>query len=92
MALFYALALALWAAAVWLVRADPLALVALLPAALHLGWQVRDARPRRRRAARWRGSASNRFAGLLVFLACVVVGHLTRLAFAAPPLPKSAPC
>ncbi|WP_414900829.1 4-hydroxybenzoate octaprenyltransferase [Sphingomonas flavalba] len=70
---FYALALLLWSCAIWLVRPDPLAVVALAPAAAHLGWQVMalsvddgaDA------LAKFR---SNRFAGLLVFLACVVVG------------------
>ena len=42
-----------WAAAFWQVRPDPLALVALLPVALHLGWQVATLDPgRRRRRAR----------------------------------------
>ncbi|MFM6829125.1 MAG: 4-hydroxybenzoate octaprenyltransferase, partial [Novosphingobium sp.] len=36
----YGLALACWAGAVWLTRPDMLALLALLPVALHLGWQV----------------------------------------------------
>ncbi|HET6943608.1 MAG TPA: 4-hydroxybenzoate octaprenyltransferase, partial [Sphingomicrobium sp.] len=35
-AIFYALAILLWGAAIWAVRADWLALVALVPAALHL--------------------------------------------------------
>ncbi|TPG13036.1 4-hydroxybenzoate octaprenyltransferase [Sphingomonas oligophenolica] len=71
-ALFYALALLLWAAAIWLVRRDPLALLALAPVALHLLWQVATLDPAdgANALARFR---SNRFAGLLMFLACVVV-------------------
>ena len=46
---FYIAALALWAAALWLRRPDPLALLALLPLALHFFWQM--ARAGRHRAA-----------------------------------------
>jgi 4-hydroxybenzoate polyprenyltransferase len=72
-ALCYAAALVLWGAALWFVRPDPLALTALAPAAVHLGWQVTtlDADDGAGALARFR---SNRFAGLLVALACVVVG------------------
>jgi 4-hydroxybenzoate polyprenyltransferase len=70
---FYLLALALWAAAIWATRPDPLALVALLPAAGHLGWQAATLRPADGASA-LRRFRSNRFAGLLVFLACLVVG------------------
>jgi 4-hydroxybenzoate polyprenyltransferase len=72
-AAFYALALVLWAAAIWQVRADPLAFAALLPMALHLAWQIVTLKPDDGANAldRFR---SNRFAGLLMFLACVVVG------------------
>ncbi|HSI16942.1 MAG TPA: 4-hydroxybenzoate octaprenyltransferase [Sphingomonas sp.] len=72
-AAFYALALALWAGAIWQIRPDWLALVALLPMALHLGSQaVRiDAADGDKALRLFR---SNRFAGLLMFLACVVVG------------------
>ena len=72
-ALCYAAALGLWSWAVWLVRPDPLALLALLPAAAHLGWQLACLSPEDggRALALFR---ANRFAGLLVFLACVVVG------------------
>ncbi|PJG48052.1 4-hydroxybenzoate polyprenyltransferase [Sphingobium sp. LB126] len=71
-ALCYALALALWSAAIWQVRPQGLALLALLPMALHLIWQVvtlkeDGADP----LAKFR---SNRFAGLLMFLGCLVVG------------------
>ena len=38
--IFYALALVLWAVAIWMVRPDWLALVALAPMALLLGSQV----------------------------------------------------
>ena len=72
-AICYALALALWAAALWQVRADPLVLAALLPAAAHLFWQVATLRPDDGEGA-LRRFRSNRFAGLLVFLACVTVG------------------
>jgi 4-hydroxybenzoate polyprenyltransferase len=70
---FYMLALLLWAAAVWRVRPDGLALVALLPMAGHLLWQVARLQPDdgADALARFR---SNRFAGLLLFLACLVVG------------------
>jgi 4-hydroxybenzoate polyprenyltransferase len=72
-ALFYLLALALWAAAFWSLRPQGLALLALLPVAVHLALQVARLRPEDG------GSAlatfrSNRFAGLLMFLACLVVG------------------
>ena len=71
-ALFYAAAVALWGGAVWLVHPDPLALAALVPVALHLGWQAATLRldDTAGALARFR---SNRFAGMLVFLACVVV-------------------
>jgi len=71
-ALFYAAAVALWGGAFWLVRPDRLALLALLPVAAHLAWQVATLRPDDggNALARFR---SNRFAGLLMFLACVVV-------------------
>jgi 4-hydroxybenzoate polyprenyltransferase len=75
-ALFYVAAVLLWAGAVWLVRPDPLALVALLPVAVQLGWQAATLRPDDGEGALIR-FRSNRFAGLLLFLACVVVG--TRL-------------
>jgi 4-hydroxybenzoate polyprenyltransferase len=72
-AAFYAVAVALWGAAIWALRAEPLALVALLPAAVHLGWQVATLAPADGgdALAKFR---SNRFAGMLVFLACVTVG------------------
>ncbi|TPG22525.1 4-hydroxybenzoate octaprenyltransferase [Sphingomonas koreensis] len=72
-ALFYGIALVCWAGAFWLVRPDPLAIAALLPIALHLGWQVATLDPDDGGGAldRFR---SNRFAGLLMFAACLVVG------------------
>ena len=72
--LFYALALALWAAAFWTVRPDPLALVALLPMAVHLGWQVLTLKTADGADALTK-FRSNRFAGLLMALACLVVGN-----------------
>ena len=70
----YALCVACWAGAVWLVRPDPLALLALLPVALHLGWQALTLRADdgANALARFR---ANRFAGLLMALACFVVGN-----------------
>ena len=71
---FYCGAIALWALAFWLLRPDWLALLALVPAALHLGWQVAtlDADNGENALARFR---SNRTLGLLVALACWVVGN-----------------
>ena len=71
--MFYAGALALWAGAIWVLRPDWLALVALLPVTLHFVWQVTTLAPDDGAGA-LRRFRSNRFAGLLVFLACVVVG------------------
>ncbi len=74
MAGFYAGALALWALAFWLLRPDWIALLALLPAALHLGWQVLtlEDNDADNALARFR---ANRITGLLVALACWVVGN-----------------
>ena len=71
---FYAAAVALWAAAFWLLRPDPLVFLALAPAALHLGWQIVTLRPDDgdNALARFR---ANRFTGLLMALACWVVGN-----------------
>ncbi len=72
-ALFYAAALLLWGGALWSVRPQLLVLAALVPAGAHLAWQVATLRPRdgANALARFR---ANRFAGLLMFLACAVVG------------------
>jgi len=73
-ATFYAGAVALWVLAFWLLRPDWIALLALAPAALHLGWQVLtlEDKDADNALARFR---SNRTAGLLVALACWVVGN-----------------
>ncbi|MDB5669128.1 MAG: 4-hydroxybenzoate octaprenyltransferase [Alphaproteobacteria bacterium] len=70
---FYLVALALWAFALCCERPDGLALVALAPMAGHLGWQVVSLKPDdgSDALAKFR---SNRFAGLLMFLACLVTG------------------
>jgi 4-hydroxybenzoate polyprenyltransferase len=68
----YILALSLWAAAFWQVRPHLLALAALLPVAAHLLWQV--ATLREDGADPLVKFRSNRFAGLLMFLGCLVVG------------------
>jgi 4-hydroxybenzoate polyprenyltransferase len=72
-AIFYGVALLLWSAAFWRMRPDVLGLIALLPAALHLAWQLIDLRivDGADALAKFR---SNRFTGLLMFLACLVVG------------------
>ncbi len=70
--LCYGVALLLWSGAIWQIRPQMLALLALLPMAAHLMWQVATLKedgidP----LAKFR---SNRFAGLLMFLGCLVVG------------------
>ncbi len=72
-ALFYALALVLWASAIWQVRPDPVAFAALVPIALHFGWQVFTLSTKDGSDA-LNKFRSNRFAGLLMALACAVVG------------------
>lgn len=73
-AVFYTGAVALWSLAFWLLRPDWLALLALAPMALHLGWQVATlgVGDNDNALARFR---ANRFAGLLMALACWVVGN-----------------
>jgi 4-hydroxybenzoate polyprenyltransferase len=69
----YFIAIDLWAAALWRERPDGLVLAALAPMALHLFWQVATLKPENGAdaLAKFR---SNRLAGLLMFLACLVVG------------------
>ena len=62
-----------WSAAIWTMRPQPLALLALLPAALHLAWQVARTDPADGALALTL-FRSNRFAGLLLFLAFLVIG------------------
>ena len=73
-AIFYLLALILWAVALHFVRREGIALLALLPMALHFLWQVATLKPDDGddALAKFR---SNRFAGLLMFAACWVVGN-----------------
>jgi 4-hydroxybenzoate polyprenyltransferase len=72
--LFYAAALFLWAMAIWAVRPQPLSLLALVPVSLHLIWQASTlkADDGGDALAKFR---SNRQAGLLMALACFVVGN-----------------
>jgi len=72
-AIFYLIAVLFWAAAVWSVRPDWIALVALGPAALHVANQAIRADPKDGELA-LRLFRSNRTCGLLVFLAMLVVG------------------
>jgi 4-hydroxybenzoate polyprenyltransferase len=75
--IFYAIALILWGAALWVVRPDWLALLALAPAAIHLANQALRADPADGQLA-LRLFRSNRTCGLLVFLSMLVVGLSTR--------------
>ena len=75
--LAYALALIFLDTAVWLVRADWVALLALSPAALHLAWQAMRADPSDGDLA-LRLFRSNRFTGMLIFLGLLVVGLSSR--------------
>lgn len=76
-AIFYALALAMWGAAIWSVRPDWLALAALAPAAIHLANQALRADPSHGEGA-LRLFRSNRSCGLLVGLAMLAVGASSR--------------
>jgi 4-hydroxybenzoate polyprenyltransferase len=69
----YALALLGWGAAIWAIRPQSLALLALLPAALHLARQVARVDPAdgAKALALFR---SNRFTGLLLFAGFLVIG------------------
>ena len=71
---FYVAAIGLWAAAIWMYRPDVMALLALIPVAGHLAWQVATLDPSDpdNPLARFR---SNRWAGLLMAAACFVVGN-----------------
>ena len=71
--IFYLVALLLWGAAIWTVRPDWLALLALAPAALHLANQAlrADARDGALALNLFR---SNRTCGLLLFLGMLAVG------------------
>jgi len=71
---FYTTALVGWGAAFWMVRPQWLGLVALAPIGLHLLWQVLTLKSADGddALAKFR---SNRFAGLLMFLACLVLGQ-----------------
>lgn len=71
--LCYLLALVGWSAALWVLRPEWLALLALLPAALHLGAQALRADPDNGDLA-LQLFRSNRFTGLLLLLGFAVVG------------------
>ena len=73
-ALFYALAVLLWALAFWVYRADWIALLALIPVAAHLAWQVGTLDPANPANPLDRFRA-NRWTGALMAAACFVVGN-----------------
>ncbi len=71
-AIFYMLAILGWGMAIWSVRPQPIALLAMLPVTVHLIWQVATLSEDGDDAlAKFR---SNRQAGLLMALACLAVG------------------
>jgi 4-hydroxybenzoate polyprenyltransferase len=72
-AICYLLALAGWGGAIWAVRPEPLALLALLPAAIHLASQAVRANPDDGAKALTL-FRSNRFAGLLLAFGFAAVG------------------
>ena len=76
-AIFYSIALLLWGTAIWSVRPDALALLALGPAGLHLANQVLHADPADGEGA-LRLFRLNRTTGFLVFLGMLVVGLSSR--------------
>jgi 4-hydroxybenzoate polyprenyltransferase len=73
-AICYLIAVGLWAVSLHQVRREWFALLGLLPIALHLFWQAATVRPDDGddALAKFR---SNRMAGFLMFLACLVVGN-----------------
>lgn len=73
----YAVALVLWGTAIWMVRPDWLALLTLVPAAVHLANQALRVDPNDGDLA-LKLFRSNRTCGLLVFLAMLVVGLTAR--------------
>jgi 4-hydroxybenzoate polyprenyltransferase len=75
--IFYLLAVLLWGSAIWSVRPDWIALLALVPAALHLANQALRADPADGELALTL-FRSNRSCGLLVFLGMLAVGLATR--------------
>ena len=75
--MLYMAAVLLWGAAIWMVRADWVALAALIPAALHLANQAMRAGPDDGELA-LRLFRSNRTCGFLVALAMLAVGLSTR--------------
>ena len=75
--LCYLLALVMWGAAIWAVRPDWVALLALVPAALHLASQALRTDPGNGELA-LKLFRSNRSCGLLIFFAMLVVGLSAR--------------
>ncbi len=71
--LFYVITVLMWAGAFWMIRPQIIVLIALAPVALHLMWQVLtlNVEDGGDALAKFR---SNRFAGLLMALACLAVG------------------
>ncbi len=76
-AVCYALAVLLWGVAIWSVRPDWVALLALLPAALHLANQALRVDPKDGELA-LKLFRSNRMCGLLPFLGMLAVGLSSR--------------
>ena len=75
--IFYTLALLLWGGAIWTVRPDWVALLGLVPAALHLANQALRADPKDGELA-LQLFRSNRSCGLLIFFGMLAVGYASR--------------
>jgi 4-hydroxybenzoate polyprenyltransferase len=75
--IFYLIAVLFWAGAIWTVRPDWVALLTLVPATVHLGWQVARTDPHDGDLALLL-FRSNRTCGLLIFVAMLVVGLSAR--------------
>ena len=73
-AMFFCASIVLFGLAFWLLRHDWLALLALVPVAVHFSWQVASLQPDSpgNVLARFR---SNRIAGALIAAACLVAGN-----------------
>lgn len=69
----YLVTLGCWALAIWTKRPDWVSLIALIPVGLHLLWQAGTLNPQDP-ADPLKKFRSNRYAGLLMFLACATLG------------------
>jgi len=71
--ILYMLAICFWAISFWQIRPHFLVLLALLPAGIHLIWQIITLKDDGEDALH--KFRSNRFTGLLIFFACLTIGQ-----------------